>query len=94
MSIIVTDLIKEQAATCLVMASAGIVFSTFYQLCSFFFQEGDRQKMDPGRAGAFFLGDSGSYDVPIFILLRLWKPELPCGGGIRGRGFVVETLVL
>ena len=47
--------------------------------------------MDPGRAGAFFLGDSGSYDVPIFILLRLWKPELPCGGGIRGRGFVVET---
>ena len=40
--------------------------------------------MDPGRAGAFFLGDSGSYDVPIFILLRLWKPELPCGGGIRG----------
>ena len=36
MSIIVTDLIKEQAATCLVMASAGIVFSTFYQLCSFF----------------------------------------------------------
>ena len=93
MSIIVTDLIKEQAATCLVMASAGIVFSTFYQLCSFFSKRATVKKWI--RAGLeLFLGDSGSYDVPIFILLRLWKPELPCGGGIRGRGFVVETLVL
>lgn len=72
----------------------GDCFLDLLSALLFFFQEGDRQKMDPGRAGAFFLGDSGSYDVPIFILLRLWKPELPCGGGIRGRGFVVETLVL
>lgn len=36
MRIVITDLIKDQAVQCLVMASAGIVFSTFYQLCSFF----------------------------------------------------------
>lgn len=36
MSIVFTDLIKEQVLQCLVMACAGVVFMTFYQLCSFF----------------------------------------------------------
>lgn len=36
MRIVITDLIKDQAVQCLVMASAGIVIVTFYQLCSFF----------------------------------------------------------
>lgn len=35
MKIVLTDLIKEQAAECLIMLGAGIAAGIFYQVCSF-----------------------------------------------------------
>ncbi len=44
MSIVITELIKEQTIQCFVMGGAGIAFMLFYQICSFLSRQAPANK--------------------------------------------------